>query len=895
MASNIEIMTFTAAGDLSQLESKESDTLCWQGAADEPDSAYFFEQYVMLDGGGAESASAAAERGESFNQQQQQPPCGAADMAFSPLMSNGTGNTPPLERASLSAVNQDEHHTTTTSVGSSSHAASSASTAELPQQSQHQHQHHHHQHQNHHRHLRGKPVVSQSHYNTSIMEQRDFTLSSHHEMPGGGSISDSELLKLEGLTMRSPRIHVPPVSASIPLPSPHSQPGSPRKAAGRLGAIYNKFRKVATLHSGRSQQQHQQQHQQQQPPPLPTFTAPVISTAQMSPGPSSKTAGSGARRKPYNLQITRPERPLSPPLTGSMSDMFHGATTDSSNGTGMQFVNGYLDDPFFHNNGLMASMGQQQRQHKPNTPLQTPLLANFASTPGGGPAHTAGWQLGQDSKTLWTAQPSSMSAAAAASSSFLTTPESSSNNGTSSSNWWGADAMDTDEMGDMEAEVAAFHRQQQQQQQINNLTMQIQQQQQQGDFEYPPPQGTEDEFAVSGLMIHMPQPRAPAPAVLQHAQHPYYAGGAISNNAGGEVNGNSNAKQQQQQQQRQRRPKPYAPSSGARYQSGGGVGGGGSGGGAMTSPCKMRSASGNRTTPSSPSPITPSDGGGGTGGSRQRLHRRSVSMNTLSSSGQGGVDGLGPTTTASSAIRKRRSWTGRRLGVSETAAAAVAAAVGVVVGGGSNFPPVPPMPTTTRGGSNTARRVSSTSSLSSSSHGMATTRNNSIATTSTTTTGSSETTTMTTAAAAAAAGGRRRSKKNQLSKNRSMPQLRMTNSSSFLQQDHYHHHHHQRQKQRRHHRHHHHHQQQQQQHEDMEPLPQQAQAPMFVNFTPEDSNVLMTGVAPSGSSKTKARREKELAEKERKLREELVRAVAATGGDVRKLEQQLEEGIMLGV
>ena len=52
----------------------------------------------------------------------------------------------------------------------------------------------------------------------------------------------------------------------------------------------------------------------------------------------------------------------------------------------------------------------------------------------------------------------------------------------------------------------------------------------------------------------------------------------------------------------------------------------------------------------------------------------------------------------------------------------------------------------------------------------------------------------------------------------------------------------------------------------------------------------MTGVAPSGSSKTKARREKEAAERQRKLSEAVVKAVAAAGGDVRKLEQ---EGIML--
>ncbi|KAI9899969.1 hypothetical protein N3K66_004231 [Trichothecium roseum] len=60
----------------------------------------------------------------------------------------------------------------------------------------------------------------------------------------------------------------------------------------------------------------------------------------------------------------------------------------------------------------------------------------------------------------------------------------------------------------------------------------------------------------------------------------------------------------------------------------------------------------------------------------------------------------------------------------------------------------------------------------------------------------------------------------------------------------------------------------------------------FVNFTPGDGTVLMTGVAPSGSSKTKARREKEALERRRKLSEAAIKAVAAAGGDVEKLLEQ---------
>lgn len=60
----------------------------------------------------------------------------------------------------------------------------------------------------------------------------------------------------------------------------------------------------------------------------------------------------------------------------------------------------------------------------------------------------------------------------------------------------------------------------------------------------------------------------------------------------------------------------------------------------------------------------------------------------------------------------------------------------------------------------------------------------------------------------------------------------------------------------------------------------------FVNFTPHDGSLLMTGVAPSGSSKTKARREKEAQERRRRLSEAALKAVAAAGGDVDKLLEQ---------
>lgn len=61
----------------------------------------------------------------------------------------------------------------------------------------------------------------------------------------------------------------------------------------------------------------------------------------------------------------------------------------------------------------------------------------------------------------------------------------------------------------------------------------------------------------------------------------------------------------------------------------------------------------------------------------------------------------------------------------------------------------------------------------------------------------------------------------------------------------------------------------------------------FVNFTPNDSKKILTGVAPSGSSKTKARREQEARDKRRKLSEAALMAVRQAGGDVEALEAVL--------
>ena len=61
----------------------------------------------------------------------------------------------------------------------------------------------------------------------------------------------------------------------------------------------------------------------------------------------------------------------------------------------------------------------------------------------------------------------------------------------------------------------------------------------------------------------------------------------------------------------------------------------------------------------------------------------------------------------------------------------------------------------------------------------------------------------------------------------------------------------------------------------------------FVNFTPRDASKLLNDVAPSGSSKTRARREQEAREKRKKLSEAAIHAVRSAGGDVAALERAI--------
>ncbi|KAF7512673.1 hypothetical protein GJ744_000240 [Endocarpon pusillum] len=62
----------------------------------------------------------------------------------------------------------------------------------------------------------------------------------------------------------------------------------------------------------------------------------------------------------------------------------------------------------------------------------------------------------------------------------------------------------------------------------------------------------------------------------------------------------------------------------------------------------------------------------------------------------------------------------------------------------------------------------------------------------------------------------------------------------------------------------------------------------FVNLTAADSAKLLSDVAPSGSSKTRARREQEARERRRRLSEAAVKLVRKAGGDVKALEKVIQ-------
>ncbi|KAL2157395.1 hypothetical protein VTH06DRAFT_6214 [Thermothelomyces fergusii] len=633
------------------------------------------------------------------------------------------------------------------------------------------------------------------------------SLNSVGDTSRGASISDSELLHLEGPTMRSPRIRGAHLSTSEPV-SPPSGVAGPRKV-NRLGTLCIRIRDMAAALQGISSE-----------------------TSSESPAPSSIPDMSTPQPKPAETMPGWPQRPLSPFASGLPEDI---QQVDA--GSEPNLINGYLGGSF-NPSGLL-------HDHFAH-PLQLDGGAVHGMTlPTGSVVDCLRLPVSTlDGRPLWMTAPGS----------YL------GDGGANDASSWpepSLDAMDTD------IPTVSYHHAA-----VNELGAPLNtgnQLHHQQSFEYPARPGTNDTasttFSSNDMMLHMPQPCGIPPAVLHNDVSVHRSTRADHHLV----------------------PRPRAPSSSARHhhshhQYGRDV-----------SPRKGRtasrcgSASSSRIASASPSPRPPTVAPGPDGGSL--LHRRSVSMQTLhySASATGGLSGDG-----GAAIRKRKSWTARRTssfssllhhpyhGLAATAAVAT-------VAGGNDSPSASSSPQQRRRTTNTetgsqAALVSSASfppprfhsHSSSGSLDDLPSLESSTTTTTTTTTITTNKSRISRAQPPSLHSGtddrgcdkdkdKDRDKNRDRNRGRDRDRDRERDQQSKAADNN---------KNNK--------QQQQQQKQDakqhqQEPPPA---ADGFVNYTPQDRALLMTGVAPSGSSKTKARREREAAERHRALRHRLARVVA---------------------
>ncbi|KAI0595365.1 hypothetical protein F4775DRAFT_605025 [Biscogniauxia sp. FL1348] len=587
-----------------------------------------------------------------------------------------------------------------------------------------------------------------------------------------GSISDSELLRLEGISLKSPN-----TTASAPSSPPfaNTASASPRKHNRFVESLYATIRRA----THRSKPHRPTRSQRTNVPIMDVFQGGINTNHDM-PGLGIDDY------KDHRIEI-KPEPidsnglPLSPPLTGRipMDQPSHA----------MQFVNGHFEDPFCEDLLAPPATITPARGLDNNTPISTPvtdsdlfyqqaMVAMDTNSYRRQPkplrnASSAEWPMegiltDDVSANIW---PPSISPSTA----YL--PE---NNGCmpESMNWW--ESPQTIVENDMqpmrhrsEHNLHSHYQNQSQNLSIRhasslNFSLQNHGQQQQVDhqnhnsnndnnnnfpFEY------EDDF--SGLMIHMPQPRQPQAAVLSSN-----ISDALSANyslapppppppapAPAAVPSHHHQHHQPHPHSHhgtERRPRPRAPSSGARHH------------GSLTSPRKLHH-SGSRPylREESPSPTPTPHSSSGSGGSSSRPHPPHQRSSSIT-------------------VRKRRSWCRRDASSSSSSASAP-----------SHHQQMQQAPRTPNPGRSRSPSFGGGGMMMGSGGG--------------------------------GGGG----------------------GGGMID---------------------------------------------FVNFTPSDKNVLMTGVAPSGSSKTKARREKEALEKRRRLSEAALKAVRAAGGDIDKL---VSEGFVI--
>ncbi|KAI0885927.1 uncharacterized protein GGS22DRAFT_200044 [Annulohypoxylon maeteangense] len=348
----------------------------------------------------------------------------------------------------------------------------------------------------------------------------------------GGSISDSELLRLEGISLKSPK---PSVTAPSSPPFATGSP-SPRKHNRVLNSIYATFRRAT--HRSKSRK-------------------PVDTNAETMPD-MFKDEEHVSYDLPANLDLNdfgdikledipgpvdSHGLPISPPLTGRIPP-------DQNPNDVLNFVSGHFDDPFC--DGLLAppaTIHPSGKSHDANinTPLDTPSLSDDAFYHGMGILDTNGSsfrpqpKLRSTSSAEWPmegilsndANPNATIWPSNSPQNAPYIPDT--GNALASPGWWDPPNNHPHHPHSRPMDLPLH----------NGLP-----------YDYPPNPD------LAGLMIHMPQPRPPQSAVLTPgpANDPYYNGGT--------------PRHHRRHYSEQRRPRPRAPSSGARHYANGGGGAG---------------------------------------------------------------------------------------------------------------------------------------------------------------------------------------------------------------------------------------------------------------------------------------------------------------------------------
>ncbi|KAI1778662.1 hypothetical protein F4818DRAFT_306340 [Hypoxylon cercidicola] len=439
----------------------------------------------------------------------------------------------------------------------------------------------------------------------------------------GGSNSDSELLRLEGISIKSPKPNAT-VPSTPPFPNTSSQP--PRKHSRVLDSIFSTFRKV----THRSRPQKSQDHSQMDTDGAATLTDAFKrdeTTCYDLPGGLDWKDFADIKLEEMPVPVDNLGLPLSPPLTGRIPPDQHSSST-------MNFVRGDFDDPFV--DGLLgppATIHPEPKSHDMN--LNTPITPGLNDDPfyqngmnGMGVLDTNGHSF----RSRPHAKQRSTSSAEWPMEGILTNDNTSvvwppSEPGTGPT--YVPDGVPSPEWWDTATPHTTSHHRNGHHRYHNgmhsNASLNLSMHNQQADLSY--------EYAnsadLSGLMIHMPQPRVPQAAVLNPGIHDalmspstgYYPTPSSSHqhpsSSHNHHRSSSSGHPHGSHHHSERRPRPRAPSSGARHH------------GSMTSLRKMSSCYALREESMSPTPH----------------HPRHRSASSSSSSAL--------------AVRKRRSWTRR--------------------------------------------------------------------------------------------------------------------------------------------------------------------------------------------------------------------------------------------